>query len=197
MSVSPGPAILASATENYLIVEPRSRVGLRSISSSRCPLWVKNRRRRREDDQHDKSLSEYGQSKVSKTLAGSPKSQSTETRIPKRSSTVFLTPFQLDSCSGVASLRKTILRSPLPSATSSSPMMCSVFIQIFGAFFERASLAITSRLAFAFARELCCDVAPLVFLMLPRVVRRCCLPIGLSLSVTSFAISSRLFSTRP
>src|SRR5215470_1562600 len=35
MSVSPGPAILASATENYLIVEPRSRVGLRSISSSR------------------------------------------------------------------------------------------------------------------------------------------------------------------
>src|SRR5262249_52806928 len=56
MSVSPGPAILASATENYLIVEPRSRVGLRSISSSRV-RFGKNRRRRREDDQHDKSLS--------------------------------------------------------------------------------------------------------------------------------------------
>src|SRR5262245_61973368 len=69
-------------------------------------------------------------------------------------------------------------------------MMSSVFIKIFGAFFERVSLAITSRLAFAFARELCCDVAPLVFLMLPRVVRRCCLPTGLSLSVTSFAHTS-------
>src|SRR5262245_11508760 len=38
MSISPGPAILASATENCLIAEPRSRVGLRSNVERCCPL---------------------------------------------------------------------------------------------------------------------------------------------------------------